>query len=500
MTKDRMDWLSDVVGPLFKPSGSNGSSLQRTLDLHQTDESWMCTARLARVWINPPDGEPRRPWIILTVSEDGRVRGSEVVEKRPTPGEMMHALAKAMRHPAPASGGRLRPSVVFLDDTELVRTLAPELEKVRIHCAFRQDLPQVEAALEGLWGSFGDEGTVSGLLEASGVTPAIVGRLFAAAAAFFEAAPWRWISDTHAIEFRYPIDSHPRYAVVMGHGGETYGIAIYNSVDFLRHTYAGTPVDQQTGRETWTALLFEKAIGLPFDDLDAIEAHDWPIAGPRGYPLPLRLSIPEAIGRPGKTDLLRIEAALLAIPRFVHTYMKADQGPPSPAEETLTIEMAGGANRVHLRYPVADLEMVTDEGWVLEERDAVHWRNEELLELFREWLGRKGVAAPALQTHLENVKLFAFHYLGGGGGSLGLRGAADEATREDLDEFLADWLPDRTDQPLTRTVDSHIASLRELYVCLKETKQLPVKESSELLALLRDDREYYLALARDLEA
>lgn len=494
-----MDWLSGLTGSVSSPLGSNGASLAKTLELRQIDEIWECTVRRVRAWVNPPEGEPSRPWIILTASGDGRIRGSELVEHEPTPAEVIHALVRAMRHPVPGSGGRHRPSAVYLDNETLVKVLAPQLEKVGIECVFRPSLRQVEAALQDLWDVFEDPESIGGLLDVHGVTPFLVKGVFEAAASFYRAAPWYWVSDADPIEIHYPVQDQARYAVVLGHGGEAYGVAIYNSVDVLLQTYSGTPMDQMMGEGTWTAMLFGEAMELPFDDLDALETYGWPVAGKRGYPLPLRISLSGNPVRPGKSDLLRIEAALLAIPRFVSEHMEANEGAPTPAEETLTIDMADGMDHIHLRYPVPELEMEISDGWLTDEGDPVHKRNVELMTLFEEWLSSRAAAANEAQVHLKNARRFAFSYLGDEGGSLGVRCAADEATPEDLDEFLGDWLPYRTDRALVSTVDSHITSLTKLYTCLRETEQLSAEESGELLVLLQGDRDYYLSLAKEVE-
>lgn len=502
MNENLMDWLSGLTGSFSSPLGSNGASLAKTVELHQTDEIWECTVRRVRAWVSPPDGEPSRPWIILTASGDSRICGADLVEHEPTPAEVIHALARAMRHPVPGSGGRRRPSAVHLDNETLVKVLAPQLEKVGIECAFRPMLRQVESALQELWDVFEDAESIGGLLDVPGVTPFLVEGVFKAAASFYRAAPWYWVSDTDPIEIRYPVHGQARYAVVLGHGGEAYGVAIYDSVDILLQTYSGTPLDQMVGEETWTAMLFGQAMELPFDDLDAMEAYGWPVAGKRGYPLPLRISLSGIPVRPGKPDLLRIEAALLAIPRFVSEHMKATEGSPSPAEETLTIDVADGADHIYLRYPVPELELEPEIGdrWLSNEADPVRERNAELMALFEEWLSSRGTVGNEARIHLENAKRFAFSYLGDAGGSLGVSCAADEATPEDLDEFLGDWLAYQTDLALVSTVDSHIASLTELYTCLRETQQLSAEESGQLLALLQGDRDYYLSFAKDFES
>jgi hypothetical protein len=423
-----------------------------------------------------------------------------VLEEQPSPPDVITALTKAMYQPAPGSGGKRRPSSIHIDDADLAQAVAPELETIGVGCRFWHTLREVDRALDALERFLGKEETIGGLLEASGVTPFIVQGVFRAAASFYREAPWHWVDDMNPIEIRYPLDSQPRYAAVMGHGGEAYGLAIYCSLDTLRKTYAGTPADQMLGRDTWTALLFGEAVETPFDDLDAIETYDWPVAGKYAYPLPLEIGPSGVPSRPGASSLQRLEAALSAIPRFVTDYMRADERLPRAVEATLTIEMAHGEDQIHLRYPVPGLEVILEfddvvAADVTEARD----RNEELLDAFEQWLQGRGLSSGGIGTHLDNVGRFALHYMVSDGGARGIPRYVTEAVLADVDEFLADWLLVRVDRGLIHTVESHIASLEIFYVHLRETGQMPAGYCDEILALLREDREYYLELAEDAE-
>ncbi|MGD8245500.1 MAG: hypothetical protein PVI63_09940 [Anaerolineae bacterium] len=500
MKRNLNDRLAGLGGQLLGLGRPDKVPLEETLDLRQRDEIWECTARKGRVWITPPDCAPYRPYVVLTVSREDRILGLEVVEDDPTPPEVINALAKAMRYPAPGSGGKRRPTVIHLDDALLTEALAPELGKVGIACKFRHSLRVAERALQEMWGYIGEERTIPGLLEVPGVTPFMVNGLFEAAASFYHAAPWRTVSDSDPIEIRYPVDSQPRYAAVMGHGGQTYGLAIYSSRDVLRETYAGTPPDQVIEKGNWTSLLYDEAVETPIDDLDAIEAHGWPVADKYAYPLPLQMGPAGRLTRPGKSDLLRMEAALLAIPRFVRDHVKAAAGRLRAAEETLTITMADGEDRIHLRYPVPGLEMVSedDEAFIADVVGVLE-RNLELLDCFEEWLRNKGLSARTIRTHIDNVERFVELYLINEGGSIGVPCSADEAAPADVDEFLAEWLPSGTERGLVATVTSHIASLKKFTICLREMGQMGAEESNEILALLREDRGYYIELARYLE-
>lgn len=500
MKRSTLNLLAGTVGRMMSLGKPDQVPLEDARDLHQRDEIWECAVRRARTWITPPDRHPYRPYIILTVSRTGKVRGSEIVEAAPTSSEILNVLAKAMLYPIPGAGGRRRPTVIHVDDEGLVEALAPELEEIRVRCEFRHSLRAAEHALRALMHYMGDEEAIPGLLEAPGVTPPMAKGLFQAAAFFYREAPWRWIDDANPIEIHYPPGSQPRYAVVMGQGGQAYGLAIYKSTDILHETYAGTPSDQLVGREAWTVLLFGEAFEMPFDDLEAMETYDWPVAGTHAYPLLFQIGLSERPARPGKSELLRLEAALRTIPRFVREHMKTHQGLPRPAEETLTIAMADGEDRISLIYPVPGFEVPAQDEWASTTEEMVaQERNAELLDTFERWLREQDLPAKTIQRHRDNVGRFAGRYLAHEGGSVEVPCSADEAAPADLHEFLADWLLYEGEWPPVETVKSHITSLRKFYVCLKEIGDLPAEEIDEILDLLQDDRAYYLDLARGFE-
>lgn len=500
MKRDMLDFMAGTVGRLMSSGRPDQVDLEGAGDLPQRNERWECAVRKARAWITPPDRRPYRPYIILTVSRTGKVVGTDLVEDEPTLPQVVNALAKAMLYPTPNAGGKRRPTVVYVDDTTLVEALASELETIGVRCEFRSILREAEQALQALADFMGEEDAIPGLLKVPGVTPFMGGGLFEAAAFFFREAPWRWIDDGQPVEIRYPVNSQPRYAVVMGHGGQTYGLAIYDSTDVLHETYAGKPPDQLIGRHTWTALIFGEAFEMPFDDLDAIEIYDWPVAGQYAYPLVFQISLSGRPARPSKSELLRMEAALLAIPRFAQKHMRAHVGLPQPAKETLSISMADREDRITLIYPVPGFETPSEDGWAsIAEEMGVYERNGELLDIFERWLREQRLLAKTIQKHLDNVDRFANSYLADAGGALELPGPADEAVPEDIDDFLADWLLYEEDQRPLEAVKSHVASLKKFYLCLEETGEMPVEDARVLRHVLQEDRAYYLETARDFE-
>jgi hypothetical protein len=507
MKRKLIDMLAGTVGRLLTMGRPDEVPLEKVRDLQQTDEVWESTVRLARVWITPDDEAPYRPYLALTVSPKGQLLGAEILDKDPpTPAEVTNALAKAMRHPSPGAGGKRRPKTIQMDDESLVEALAPKLEEVGVRCEYRRTLREAEYALSEMDRFMSEEEPIPGLLDVPGVTPFMVGGVFEAADYFYRETPWRWLDDSHPIEMRYPVDSKPRYAVVMGHGGETYGLALYNSTEILQATYAGVPPDQLIGQEGWTAVLFGEAIEMSFDDLDAIRKYDWPVTGEYAYPLVIQITRSGQPTRPSKSELLRIEAALLAIPDFVKHQMAANKGRPRSAAETLTVAMADGEDQIALRYPVPGLEanledflrtsmMPEDE----EKVKAARKRNDELLKLFKRRLTEQGLSKRTVKKHLKKLELFADDYMAIDGGSIASSRPADRATMMDVDEFLAEWL--LYEEPLSPVAETkaHITAIKKFYAYLKEMRQMPVEDADEILELLQRDRDYYLELAQEFE-
>jgi hypothetical protein len=482
------------------------SALTKLHRLRQKEEVWECSARRMRAWITPRNQDPYRPYIVMTVSQAGQVVGTDITETLPSPDHVLNVLAKAMSSPALGSGRKRRPTVIYIDDESLVKALEPRLEEIGIRCGYRRTLRDLEQALLSLEQHMTHREPITGLLKSSGVTPYLVNGLFEAAATFYCQAPWHWIDDSHPIEVRYPPDGRPRYAVVMGHGGQTYGLAAYNSPEDLRELYAGTPPEEASVQQEWTSLLFVEMTEMPFDDLDDMGKFGWPVAGALAYPFPVRATRSGQVTRPGKSELLWFEAALLAIPSFLRDHMQAaiDVGVARPAEATLLVAMADGEYSVYLRYPIPGFEVPSEQDWAAIEgeealAEAAREHNAELLRGFERWLANKGLSKKTTQRHLDDVTAFANTYMAADGGGMALPRPADQADTVDVDEFLTEWLLREAAWVSERTIRANIASLERFYAYLREVGQIESKEADLILELLHMNRDFYVQVAREHE-
>lgn len=479
--------------------------LTKVSRLRQTNEVWESTVRRMRAWITPKGQKPYRPYIVLMVSQAGKVVGSDICESEPTSDQVLDILAKIMRRPTLGGGRKRRPGAIYIDDETLVEALAPHLREVGVRCKYQRPLREIEQALRSMEQFMHKQEPLLGLLKSPGVTPFLVNGLFEAAACFYRQAPWQWIDDSHPIEVHYPPDSRPRYAVVMGQGGQTYGLAIYDSPEDLREVYSGKHPQQLVGGMGWTSLLFCEVMEMPFDDLDDMEKYDWPVAGDLAYPVPIKVSRSGQPFRPGKSELLWLEAALLAIPAFLQSSMQADVGPPRPVEATLTVTTADGDDYVRLGYPVSGFEVSDEAKWAAIQREeqaqlaVAEERNDELFDTFEQWLNRQELSAGTIQRHLDNVRFFANGYMAGDGGFAEVPRPADQTGVADVDEFLSDWFPYEASWPSVGTLTSAMASLKKFYVCLKETGQIAAGQADEILKLLQSNRSSYIELMREFE-
>lgn len=328
---------------------SNEKQINRLLKkvgrLKQRDEYWEGTSRLGRVWIAPRNQPPYRPYLTLFVSQQDKVLRSNVLNEAPTTDQMFEELLQAMHRPTWGAGGARRPQVIYLDDPDHVTDLVPRLAPLEIRCEYRRSLPIINEAFSSLEATMnrGSE-TIPGLVAVPSVSLPLIGHLYELAADFHRARTWRHLNDNHPLEIRYPPDSAARYAVVMGSGGEVFGLAVYDTLADLQVAYRTDLSPQQAaGMMTWLVLFFEEATAISFDDLDALARYDWPVAAENAYPFLGRTTLTGEIVQPSKADLVWMEGALAGILAFLSRHRHSlRRRAINPIETTVPITTISG--------------------------------------------------------------------------------------------------------------------------------------------------------------
>jgi hypothetical protein len=112
--------------------------------------------------------------------------------------------------------------------------------------------------------------------------------------------------------------SGPWYAVVMGQSGIEQGLAIYEDLAALRRMITGRASEAENAKGmSALSLMYSEAFDISPFDLDAIEKHGWPVAGPEAYPLVLRINPGPSLRAPLVWELELLESCLRTIPAFL---------------------------------------------------------------------------------------------------------------------------------------------------------------------------------------
>lgn len=316
--------------------------------LRQTHETWQLFLRLARIWVDEDDGHSYRPiYCQVGLPGVGTILQSEFLPEGPMDPEALRGLLfKAMQRPLSFSGGPRRPAVVEVNDEALLLYLLPHLAEIGVRGVYRSSMPMLAKVADKLERQMVRATPPPGLLAVKGATPESVGRIIGLAAEYHRLAPWRYFSDAHPIEIRNPAEGPPRYGVVMGSGGEVYGLAVYDSAKDLAKLLRLGNRPTIFREMSWLALIFEVPRAISCEDLDDIERYGWPVNGPRAYPLLGRTDPKGQLILPTPRDLAWLEGTLAAlVEQFTYT---ARRKPTYPFERRLRVETADGEMEVAL--------------------------------------------------------------------------------------------------------------------------------------------------------
>lgn len=354
--------------------------LDRAAGLTQTDATWQMAVRPAPAWIEPKGKPKYRPFLVLALDTgSGLIRMLNTQEQRPAPSVLLSLLANAMMKPMMAAGGRYRPARIVLDDRDLVAGLTAPLAEIGIRCEYAATLPAAEAVWREVTAHMSqDDGRVS-LIGAPGITQPLLADFYAAAATFYQQAPWRWVDNLATIEVRYPADSPTvRYAVIMGFGGQEFGLALFPTVQDVRLQYQGLPTEQLMRKMTALSVTYGEPDVLSFPDLDAINEHGWPVAGPNAYPLVMKNVPPGELRPVSVAELALFAAALRTLPEFVAQHRQAASSALKAAAATYPLTNVHANQRIAYHFPARIPEL---DGM----RQAAASNDRELEEMIAQW-------------------------------------------------------------------------------------------------------------------
>ena len=281
-------------------------------------------------WIAEEDIPPTRPWsftwINPAVGKLGMPDGVHLAGARPVEAALKGLISFA-RDPHYAGS---RPTLIEVNDAALAEALTGSLAGSGIEVVYQADLPIVKELQSSFAQFSGLEHAGPGILEGEGVTIEQVRSFADAAARFYEAAPWEHLTTNDPIAITTDQGPKPSKALsvvaVMGAEDESFGLSFYESIEMFKER--AYPLDRDVtdlhtrGTHHWT-VLYGPMYDLILPDADLWEDEDLPVAGEEAYPMPVCFMPPDDMARPGRADLLHMEACLRALTTLTEEQLDA---------------------------------------------------------------------------------------------------------------------------------------------------------------------------------
>jgi tetratricopeptide (TPR) repeat protein len=329
-------------------------SIKKLKTLAQSDNQWQLVIEKMPAWITPPNEKPYRPYMLFILDlTSGMIVKNDLVERTPTANDARDILFKAMVKPADLPDLAQRPRAIGLADSQLLVELKPTFDEIDVQLIEHPAPDEIREILHMMSARLSDGDEPPGLLSVKGTTPEMIGDLFKAAADFYRAEPWIRLTNLQLLGLKHPAEREYRYVCVMGNGGVEYGLAPYLKWADVEKFFSsgGNPVEALPD-DGAHSFLFNAETEVPFDDLDAVEKYGWEIVDDL-YPVPMIFDLREHLTRrPSLQDLKWYEAALRAIPIFVHEHLKPDgRGDYLPIEIPIEVTTHAGSLKVQMKYP-----------------------------------------------------------------------------------------------------------------------------------------------------
>ncbi|MDB5318811.1 MAG: hypothetical protein JWN40_442 [Phycisphaerales bacterium] len=307
------------------------------------EEFWIVAILRMPSWIDEPPRPPFRPYAALILTKSLGIHLSKMAADR---AEATAMVVPALVQFATGAKVRVRPARIATNDPTLERHLCDALGDLVAGVKTVADLPPLDAVKQQLARMPGSAG-IPDALSVPGVTREDLRALARAAADFHRAAPWRHLNDHDLLR----VDSPPspagqKYAVVMGAGGETFGLAFYASLERYKLTMEGTGDETEFLRapEPLFSMIFSPAMAISFGDHDLWEDEKFPLATPEAYPFAAFFdAATDAVVRPNAALLNHTQAILAALALTTEQEMDAGRWRKTvptldgPVEYTLTI-------------------------------------------------------------------------------------------------------------------------------------------------------------------
>lgn len=273
-------------------------------------------------WVTGEGKKPFRPLMALWANpNEPRISQPQFVQDDDPHEVAMEALVK-FGHEAGRKAHR--PFAIEVTGSDLAAFLEQRLQGsgVRIDCV--PELPGMRHVLDDLSEHMDKRKEPPGALSGKGVGIEQVRAYAEAAAKFYQARLWDELSDDDLLEITQPAPPPGmRYVSVLGHGGQTFGLGFFGSLEEYEKMYDTSSPGRFFARNGVWSMTFGDITELPFADADLWEDYGLPVAGPEAYPCAWWFGPKKQMRRPGAHELAFIEGLLRALAETTGANMDA---------------------------------------------------------------------------------------------------------------------------------------------------------------------------------
>lgn len=231
-----------------------------------------------------------QPEVVLWLELPSGVLVSRMVIGPESPLTFEDTLAKAMRDPVDGPArkpGRIRVPEQAMADA-LQGTIGSETTVVVA------PVPELDRLFTQMEGDVMLPGYRETYLAAGEISPGVVADLFAAASAYYRAAPWRHVRERQIVRIDIPDLEVKGHGLAIGAPGESFALVLFHSFEYYSalatESFKIPSEEEALGEATLprealaVSLSFNRKKDLPPQMIEEIEAHGWEVAGAKAYP------------------------------------------------------------------------------------------------------------------------------------------------------------------------------------------------------------------------
>jgi hypothetical protein len=277
---------------------------------HDTDEVWEAAVGLAPSWVTG-EGKPYRPWFAVVASQTrNQAILPDVRTEPPGPATLMRLVQAAIRETGH------RPGCIEVSDADTAAALANGLEPTGIEIRVSKcGMPTINRLVAYLAESMAGPVSIRPLTCVPGMSEDIQRAMYAAAASYYRARPWRTAPGDSVIDIRDGDEGRLVHVVVMGQSGVQQGLAIYEDAVSLDAARSGDHKAAASG--TSLALMYGEPFEIHAVDFDMIEQQGFEVSGPEAWPLVVRANPGGTLRAPLAWEVELLTTCLRAVPAFL---------------------------------------------------------------------------------------------------------------------------------------------------------------------------------------